>query len=119
MIDHFGEDLAFTYPREKKKSQINLSRIQIEDVIEIICAKDPIEICAKKLRSECQEFDFGPDKGFRYASDLQYTMEKLESMDSLQHWNSFFDIMFPTHYSSVAIKKKGRAYFSNRPQSHS
>ena len=54
MIDHFGEDLAFTYLRDKKKSQMNLSRIQIEDVIEIICAKDPIEICAKKLRSECQ-----------------------------------------------------------------
>ena len=119
MIDHFGADLLFTYPRDKKKSQMNLSRIQIEDVIGIICAKDPIEMCAKKVRSECQEFEVGPDKGFRYASDLQYTMEKLESTDSLQHWNSFLDIMFPTHYSTVAIKKKGRAYFSNCPQSDS
>ena len=112
LIDHFGEDLAFTYPGDKKKSQIfYLSRVQIEDVIETIRAKDPIELCAKKLRSECQEFYFGLDKSFRYASDLQYGMEKLESTDSLQHWNSFFDITFPTRRSSVAIKRKCEVVF--------
>ena len=112
LIDHFGEDLAFTYPGDKKKSQIfYLSRVQIEDVIETIRAKDPIALCAKKLRSECQEFYFGLDKSFRYASDLQYGMEKLESTDSLQHWNSFFDIMFPTRRSSVAMKRKCEVVF--------
>ena len=88
-----------------------LSRVQIEDVIETIRAKDPIEMCAKKLRSECQEFYFGLDKSFRYASGLQYGMEKLESTDSLQHWNSFFDIMFPTRRFSVAIKRKYEVVF--------
>ena len=34
----------------------HLSKVQIEDVNEAIRAKDPIEMCAKKLRSECQEF---------------------------------------------------------------
>ena len=112
LIDNFGEDLAFTYPRGKKKSQMfYLSRVQIEDVIETIRVKDPIEMCAKKLRSECQEFYFGFDKSFRCASDLEYGMEKLESTDSLQHWNSFFDIMFPTRRSSVAIKRKCEVVF--------
>ena len=75
LSDHFGEDLSFTYPRDKKKSQMFfLSRFKIEDVIETIRAKDPIEMFAKKLRSECQEFYFGLDKSFRYASDLQYRM---------------------------------------------
>ena len=84
LIYHFGEDLAFTYPRGKKKSQIfYLSRVEIEDGIETIRRKDSIEMYAKKLRSECQEFYFGLDKSFRYASDLQYGMEKLESTDSL------------------------------------
>ena len=70
-IDHFGEDVAFTYPKDKKKSQMfYLSRVQIEYVIETIRAKESIEMCAKKLRSECQEFYFGLDKSFRYASDL-------------------------------------------------
>ena len=95
-----------------------LSRVQIEDVIETIRA-DPIEMCAKKLRSECQEFYFGLDKNFRYASDLQNGMEKLESTDSLQHWNSFFGIMFPTRRSFVATKKKVRGCFLNRLQSDS
>ena len=107
LIGHFVEDLGFTYPRGKKKSQIfYLSRGKIEDVIETIRAENPIEMCAKKLRSEWQEFCFGLDKSFRYASDLQYGMEKLECTDSLQHWNSFFDIMFLTRRSSVAIKRK-------------
>ena len=68
-------------------------------------------MCAKKPRSECQEFYFGLDKSFSYASDLQYGMEKLESTDSLQHWNSFLDIMFPTRRSSVAIKIKYEVVF--------
>ena len=76
-----------------------LCRVQIEDVIETICAKDPIE------------FYFGLDKIFRYARDLQYGMEKLESTNSLRHWNSFFDIMFPTGCSSVAIERTYEVVF--------
>ena len=110
LIDHFDEYLAFTYPRDKKKSQMfYLSRVQTEYFIETICAKDPIELCAKKPRFECQEFYFGLDK--RYASDLDYRMEKLESTGSLQHWNSFFDIMFPTRRFSVAITSKCEVVF--------
>ena len=71
LIDHFGEDLVFTYSRDKKKSEMfYLSRAQIEDAIETIRTKDPIEMCAKKFRSECQEFYFGLDKSFMYVSDL-------------------------------------------------
>ena len=88
-----------------------LSRVQIEDVMETIRAKDPIEMCAKKLKSECQEFYFGLDKSLMYASDLQYGMEKLESTDSLQHWNSFLDIMFPTRRSSVVIQRNCEVVF--------
>ena len=112
LIDHFGVDLAFTYPRGKKKSQMfYLSRVQIEDVIKTIRAKDSMEMCAKKLTSEWQEFYFGLDKSFRYVSDLKYGMEKLESADCLQCWNSFFDIMFLTRRSSVAIKRKCEVVF--------
>ena len=110
--DHFGEDLAFTYSRDIKKSQMFCpSRVQIEDVIETIRVEEPIEMCAKKLISQYQEFYFGLDKSFRYASDLQYGMEKLEYTDSLQHWNSFFDIMFLPRRSSVAINKKCEVFF--------
>ena len=112
LTGHFVEDLGLTCPRGKKKSQMfYLSRVKIEDIIETIRAKDPIEMCAKKLRSEWQEFCFGLDKSFRYASDLQYGMEELESTDSLQNWSSFLDIMFLTRRSSAAIKRKCEVVF--------
>ena len=64
--------LITSYLRDKDKSQMfYLSRVQIEDVIENIRTKDPVEMCGKKFRSECHEFYFGLDKSFRYASDLQ------------------------------------------------
>ena len=47
-----------------------LSRVQIEEIIETIRAKDSIEMCAEKRRSEFQEFYFGLDKSFRYTSHL-------------------------------------------------
>ena len=46
VIDHFGEDLAFTYPRDKRSQMFHLSRVQIEVAIETIRAKDPVEMCA-------------------------------------------------------------------------
>ena len=107
LIDHFGEELAFTYSREKKKSQLFcLSAIKTENVVEIIRTNDPIEVCAKQLKSECQEFDFGLDHSFRYASDLECRIEKLKSSASLQCWNNFFDCVFPSRSSSVSTKRK-------------
>ena len=65
LINHFGEELAFTYSRDKKKSQLfYLSANKTENVIETIRTNDPIEKCAKHLKSQCQEFDFGLDHGF-------------------------------------------------------
>ena len=65
LINHFGEELAFTYLRDKKKSQLlYLSANKTENVIETIGTNDPIEKWAKHLKSQCQEFDFGLDHGF-------------------------------------------------------
>ena len=77
LINHFGEELAFTYSRDKKKSQLfYLSANKTENVIE---TNDPIEKCAKQLKSQCQEFDFGLDHSFWYASDLECGIEKLKA----------------------------------------
>ena len=65
LINNFGEELAFTYSRDKKKSHLfYLSANKTENVIETIRTNDPIEKCAKQLRSQCQEFDFGLDHSF-------------------------------------------------------
>ena len=107
LINHFGDVLAFMYPRDTRKSQMfYLSMIQTEDVIETIRVNDLVEVCAKKLKSECKSFDFDLDQSFRYASDLQLAMEKLHSKDSLQSWNKFFDSLFPAGSSSELISRK-------------
>ena len=112
LIDHFGEELEFTFSRDKKKSQLFcLTAIQAENVIETIWTNDPIEVCAKQLKSECQEFDFDLDHSFRCASDLECGIEKLTSGAGLQCWDSFFDCMFPGRSSSVSIKRKCDVFF--------
>ena len=111
LTDHFGEELEFTYSRDKKSQLFYLSAIKTENVIETIWTNDPIEVCAKQLKSECQEFDFGLDHSFRYASDLECGIEKLTSSASSLCWNSFFDCMFPGRSSSVSVKRKCDIFF--------
>ena len=107
LINHFGDTLAFMYPQDKRKSQMfYLSTVQTKDVIETLRLNDPIEVCVKKLRSECKSYDFGLNQSFRYAIDLQLGMEKLQSYDSLQCWNKFFNALFPVHFSSESIRRK-------------
>ena len=78
LINYFGDVLAFTYPRDKRKSQMfDLSTIQTEDVTETIRVNDSVKVCEKQLKSECKSFDFALDQSFRYASDLQLGAEKL------------------------------------------
>ena len=65
LINHFGDALAFTYPQDKRKSQMfYLSTVQTKDVIETLRLNDPIEVCVKKLRSECKSYDFGLNQSF-------------------------------------------------------
>ena len=53
LIEHLGEELAFMYPNDKKKSQLFfLSTIQVADVIETARVNDPVEVCAKRLKFE-------------------------------------------------------------------
>ena len=107
LINHFGDVFAFMYPRDKRKSEMfYLSTIQTEDVIKTISVNDPVEVCSKQLKSECKSFDFALDQSFRYASDLQLGTEKLQSNDSLQSWNKFFDALFPARSSSESIRRK-------------
>lgn len=114
LIDHFGEGLAFMYPKDKRKSQLfYLSTTKTEDVIETLRVIDPVEVCAKQLKSECKGFDFELDSSFRYARDLELGLDKLHSTNSLQCWNRFFDTLFPSRNSSESIRRKCDVTFQN------
>ena len=72
LINHFDDQLAFMYPKDKRKSQMfYLSSVQTADVIETIRVNDPVEVCVKKLKSECKSYDFQLNESFRNSSDLK------------------------------------------------
>ena len=59
LIAHFGEDICFTYRKEKRKSQLFFStKIDSADIVETLRLNDPVKICAEKLKKECEKFDF-------------------------------------------------------------
>ena len=54
LIDHFGEDICFTYPKDQSKSQGDfLKNVATPDVVEIVRDKDLIKECAYMLKAEC------------------------------------------------------------------
>ena len=49
--EHFGDKVRFMCPRNMRKSQIFFSAsICSSDVVETLRSKDPIKVCATKLR---------------------------------------------------------------------
>ena len=75
--------------------------------METMCINDPVEVCVKKLKSECKTFDFGLNDSFRYVSDLEICMDKLHSAyKDMKSWNKFFDQFFPTRPTSEPITRK-------------
>ena len=108
LIDHFGEEICFTYPKDRKKPQLFYSsRIQSGTVIETIRSNEPIEVCAKTLRAECETFNFGLNNSYRYANDLDLSLRHYySSTRQLTSWETFFDTLFPNRNSSELIKRK-------------
>ncbi|XP_057301781.1 uncharacterized protein LOC130636171 isoform X1 [Hydractinia symbiolongicarpus] len=108
LIDNFGEELSFTYPKDRKKSQMfYLSDTHTTaTVIETMRSNNPIEVCANKLRSECENFDFNLDNSFRYASDLELSLQYYHSSSALPYWEKFFKILFSNRSYSEQIKRK-------------
>ena len=105
-IIRFGEEICFTYPKDRKKSQMfYFSSLQSGAVIETIRSNEPIEVCARKLSAECAEFDFGLNNSYRYARDLELSLQYYYR-NRLSTWEMFFDTMFPNRQSSEQIKRK-------------
>ena len=72
LINQFGEEICFTHPRDRTKSQMFFStKICPADVIETLRVSDPVKICAAKLRKECEDFDFLLENSYGDADDLE------------------------------------------------
>ena len=57
LIEFYGEDICFTYPKDKSKPQMFFSSsIRQADIVETLRDKNPIVECAQKLRDECENY---------------------------------------------------------------
>ena len=94
-IDHFGDRICFTYPKDKRKSQMFSSAdIKSADVAETLRTTDAIKICAEQLREDCKIFDFELAGSFNSAEDVDISYTKYIG-NRPQLWERFFNIMFP------------------------
>ena len=54
LIDYYGDEICFTYPKDAKKSQMFFStRVKSEDIAETLRRNDFIQKCGEYLREEC------------------------------------------------------------------
>ena len=71
LIEKYGENICFTYPKDRTKSQMVYSKlIPAENIVETIRSKNIYKECASALKEECLNFDFGLDNTFWDADDL-------------------------------------------------
>ena len=71
LIEKYGEDISFTYPRDRTKSQMFYSRlIPSESFVETIRSKNIYKECANALKEECLNFNFELSNTFCDADDL-------------------------------------------------
>lgn len=60
LTEQLGDEICFTYPKDRQKSQMLLStKIKTADIAETLRVIDPIKSCAETLREECCNFVFG------------------------------------------------------------
>ena len=59
LIETFGDKIFFSYPKDKRKSQVFFSRhVQTTELIETIRSQDVIKDCGWILKNECIEYEF-------------------------------------------------------------
>ena len=106
LIAHFGEEICFTYPRDKSKLQMFYStNICPADLVETLRQTNPIKICAEKLRKECEEFDFLLDNSCCDAEDLECSLKNYKEHRP-KSWELFFSTLFIYGKESVHIQRK-------------
>ena len=59
LIQEFGEELCFSYPKNPTLSQMVFSnKIQATSLAEELRSIDPVKTCAQTLRDAIKEYDF-------------------------------------------------------------
>ena len=71
LIEKYGEDICFTYPSNRTKSQMSYSRlIPSESFVETIKSKNIYKESVNALKEVCLNFNFALSNTFCDAEDL-------------------------------------------------
>ena len=106
LISEFGQDICFSYPRDKQKSQMFFSsNVSSNDLVETLRSTDVIKACADKLKKECEEFNFGLSNTCCDGSDIDVSLKEYDE-NRPESWTSFFDALFSNRKRSEHIKRK-------------
>ena len=72
LIEKYGEDICFTYPRDRAESQMFYSRlIHSESFVETIRSKNIYKECANALKEECLNYNFELSNTFCDADNFR------------------------------------------------
>ena len=106
LLEHYGEKICFTYPRDVTKSQVFFStKICSGDVIETLRSTDSINICAERLHAECKQFDFKLDSTLNKPNDLKLSLEHYQ-LNHPEAWTLFLQTLCPSEKKSKNIQRK-------------
>ena len=82
LIEYLGEDVSFTYPRDKRQSQMFFrTRVSSEDIVESLQISNnanPIKNCAKILKQDCNNFKFTLEDTLCNPDDFEIAIKKLK-----------------------------------------
>ena len=106
LIGFYGEDICFTYPKDKSKPQMFFSStICRADIVETLRFKNPITECAQNLRKECENYSFNLDDSNCNPRDVANSLNQY-SHDKPPMWEMFFNNLFPQRSRSENIIRK-------------
>ena len=93
IIELYGDNVCFTYPGNKRASQMVLSTNSSPEVLVESLRVSPVRQVATELAQELKEYSFGLQKSFCEPQDLQLSND-IFIKNRPQRWQEFFSYMF-------------------------
>jgi hypothetical protein len=97
LIKYFRDTICFTYPDDRRKSQMVYSSSLLQgNIIETLRSseKSGPQKCALELLHECKNYEFGLDATYCTSQDVKLSMDRYRSHRP-QQWMQFMKYMFP------------------------
>ena len=111
LIDQFGEEICFTYPKDFRKSQMLFStKIKTADIAETLRVIDPTKSCPETLREKSCNFDFGLRNSYHSADNISVSYSQfIKSRPA--GWETFFNTISPYMQKPDNVTRKTDVIF--------